>query len=174
MKLFTKSAIAMIAVCLLVVVTSPLAAQKLKADLTGYEEVPAVSTQATGSFKLTLNEESLEYELSYSGLEGDVLFAHIHLGQPAVSGGVIAFLCGGGGKEACPQSGTVKGTITPEDVIGPSAQGIAPGEFEEAVEAILSGVVYANVHSTKFPTGEIRGQVGPGFSNRQHLDRSGR
>ena len=51
------------------------------------------------------------------------------------------------------------GTITPADVIGPAGQGIAPGEFAEVVRAIRNGAVYANVHSTLRPGGEIRGQL---------------
>jgi hypothetical protein len=53
----------------------------------------------------------------------------------------------------------VSGTITPLEVIGPNGQGIAPGEFEELVAAIRAGRAYANVHSAKFPGGEIRGQL---------------
>ncbi len=54
---------------------------------------------------------------------------------------------------------TVTGTIDADDVIGPAAQGIAPGELGELVRAMKSGVTYANVHSTKFPGGEIRSQL---------------
>jgi len=60
---------------------------------------------------------------------------------------------------ACPASGKVTGTVTATDVIGPAAQGIAPGEFAEALRALRAGMTYANVHSTKFPGGEIRGQI---------------
>ena len=56
-------------------------------------------------------------------------------------------------------SAGVTGTITPADIIGPAAQGIAPGEFAEVVRAIRNGAVYANVHSTLRPGGEIRGQL---------------
>ena len=51
------------------------------------------------------------------------------------------------------------GTIAAADVIGPAAQGIAPGEFRELVRAMRAGATYANVHSTTFPAGEIRGQI---------------
>ena len=51
------------------------------------------------------------------------------------------------------------GTVVPADVIGPAGQGIAAGEFDELVAAIRAGRTYANVHSTKFPPGEIRGQI---------------
>jgi hypothetical protein len=133
-----------------------------RAKLKGYEEVPAVSTVASGKFKAKIDRSAqiIEYELSYRDLEANALFAHIHLGQRTANGGVSVFLCGGGDKPPCPPTaGTVEGTIDPADVIGPANQGIAPGEFVELVRAIRAGVTYANVHSSKFPGGEIRGQI---------------
>lgn len=136
-------------------------AMKMKADLQGYEGVPAVSTTGSGELELKVieDETSIFYELSYDDLEGVPSAAHIHFGQRGVNGGVIAFLCGGGGKPACPASGTVAGIIAPADIIGPSEQGIASGEFEEALQAIRSGVTYANLHTDLFSGGEIRGQI---------------
>lgn len=136
----------------------------LRARLIGYEEVPAISTTGRGRLQMDIARrgDAIEFELRYEALEAPVLFAHIHLGQPDVNGGVIAFFCGGGSKPACPSGpeGTVRGTITAADVVGPAAQGIAPGELAEVLRALRAGVVYANVHTQKFPGGEIRGQVG--------------
>lgn len=68
--------------------------------------------------------------------------------------------CGGGDKPPCPPTaGMVTGVIDPADVIGPTAQGIAPGEFDELVRAIRAGTAYVNVHTNKHPGGEIRGQI---------------
>ena len=134
----------------------------VRAKLSGFEETPVtLSTPASGRFRAKIREAAsvIEFEMSYEGLPTTVLFAHIHLGRPAITGGVSAFLCGGGGKPACPQSGTVTGTITPSNVIGPAAQGIAPGEFGELVEAIRAGATYVNVHTVAFPGGEIRGAI---------------
>ena len=134
----------------------------VRAKLKGFEEVPSVSTVASGKFKAKIDrsEQRIDYKLSFEGLEANALFAHIHLGQRAANGGVSVFLCGGGDKPPCPATaGTVEGTIDPADVIGPENQGIAPGEFDELVRAIRAGVTYANVHSSKFPGGEIRGQI---------------
>lgn len=131
------------------------------ARLDGFHEVPAVSTTGQGRFTATVNmgAQEISYTLMYTGLEAAPSAAHIHLGQARVNGGVIAFLCGGGDKPACPEEGSVSGVIDAADIIGPSAQGIAAGEFEEAARAMHAGVVYANVHSSKFPGGEIRGQL---------------
>lgn len=120
-----------------------------------------VSSVASGSFEATIDDDASEigFTLTFADLEAPVLFAHIHFGQRSVNGGVAAFLCGGGGKPACPQSGTVTGTIVPADVVGPAGQGIAAGDFGELIAAIRAGRTYANVHSTKFPAGEVRGQI---------------
>jgi len=134
------------------------------ARLVGYEEVPPISTTGDGHFRAevvnTPKGRVIRYELSYEALEAEATAAHIHFGQPGVNGGIIAFLCGGGGKPACPAfAGTVQGTIAPASIVGPDGQGIAPGELDEAIAAMEAGVTYVNLHSTQYPTGMIRGQV---------------
>lgn len=134
---------------------------KARATLSGYEETPSVSTVAKGKFRAEIDGDSIDYRLTYTGIEGGtVLAAHIHFGQRHTAGGVSAFLCGGGDKPACPTpGGTVEGTIDAADVIGPAGQGILAGQLNELVRAIRAGATYVNVHSTTFPAGEIRGQV---------------
>jgi hypothetical protein len=132
------------------------------AKLKGFQETPAVFSTGSGRFTATVNDADsmMTFELTYGDLEGNVTVAHIHFGQPDVAGGVSAFLCGGGGKPACPPSpATVTGTIVAADVIGPAAQGIAAGELGELLRAMRNGVTYANVHSDKHPSGEIRGNI---------------
>ena len=135
----------------------------LKADLKGFEEVPAISSTGTGELKITIanDENSFDFELSYEGLEGTTTTAaHIHLGQKSVIGGVSVFFCGGGGRPPCtPTSGTFTGTVTASNVIGPAGQGIAAGEFAELLRAMREGATYVNVHTDKHPGGEIRGQI---------------
>lgn len=146
--------------------------RSFKATLTGYEEVPSISTAASGEFRAQLSADgtTLTYELTYGNIS-NAFAAHIHLGQPGVAAGVIAFLCGGGGKPACPATGgTVTGMIVAADVTALPAQGIVAGEFDELLAAMRAGFTYANVHTTDgvlppnqgpgdFPGGEIRGQI---------------
>ncbi len=142
--------------------------RRFAVDLIGYEEVPAVSTLGGGTFRAVISRtaDEIRYELTYDNLQGNTLQAHIHFAQKSVNGGISAFLCsnlgnGPAGTPACPQSGTVTGTIRPADVTaGAAAQGIAAGEFDELVKALRAGVAYANVHSSMWPGGEIRGQLG--------------
>jgi hypothetical protein len=129
------------------------------ARLGGYQEVPSISTTGRGTFTAKLKNGQIDYTLSYSNLEGTAQQAHIHLAQPGVNGAVVAFLCGGGGKPACPASGPVTGTIVAADIIAVPAQGIAAGEINEIIRAIRAGVTYTNVHTSLFGGGEIRGQV---------------
>jgi hypothetical protein len=130
------------------------------ASLNGFNETPSISTTGRGSFRLTINGSSISYRLTYSRLENPAAQAHIHFGDRDVAGGVIAFLCGGGGKPACPATGgTVTGTITAANVVGPNDQGIEPGSFAELVRAIRASHTYVNVHTSRFPAGEIRGEI---------------
>jgi len=144
--------------------------RSFKAELDGFEEPPAISTTGSGEFRVRISrdEDSFEYKLSYEDLEGVVTQAHIHLGQKGVNGGITIWLCETStnpsptaGTPTCPgpNSGEVTGTITAAEVIGPAGQGVAPGEFEEVLKAMREGVTYANVHSTRNTGGEIRGQI---------------
>lgn len=143
----------------------------VRAKLSGYEEDPlTISTPGFGRFVAHIDERNKEikYQLTYDELK-DVEQAHIHFGGRHQSGGIAAFLCsnlkdakGGAPKHvpACPKSpAKVEGTIKRDDVVGPAAQGIEPGEFDELVDAIEAGVTYVNVHTKKYPNGEIRGQI---------------
>ena len=162
MRMRTIGAAAVVAAVALAVGAAVATAGRSGADarLSGYREVPAISTEGRGSFHAEIGDREIRYRLRYGDVEGgDVLFAHIHFGKPATNGGVIAFLCGGGGKPECPASGEVSGVIVPDDVVGPEAQGIAPGEFHELVRAIKRNATYVNVHTETYPTGELRGNV---------------
>src|SRR5437899_461667 len=141
----------------------------LHAQLIGFQEVPAVSTVASGDLKATIarDEQSIEYELTYSGLQGTVQQAHIHVAQRSVNGSIVIWLCGTAalpgpaGTPTCPLSGTVgPRTVTAADVVaGAASQQLAAGELNEVIRAIRAGVAYANVHTNLSPGGEIRGQI---------------
>jgi hypothetical protein len=149
---------------------------KSGARLNGFQETPmSLSTTGHGSFKARLRADGIHYVLRYGGLEADATQAHIHLGQRHTSGGVAAFLCGGGDKPACPlREGRVEGVIDTADVVGPAAQGIEPGAMREVVRALRHGALYANVHTSKYPGGEIRGQLGSNGSNGRKDDKRDR
>lgn len=164
--------LSIVAASLLAIAASTAAADndnKIRAKLIGYQEVPAVSTAASGSFVATVagDKQSFHYELSYSGLQGTVLQAHIHFGQRSVIGSIVIWLCGTTanpgptGTPVCPQSGTVSRDVNADNVIAAAtaSQLIAAREFEEVLAAMRAGVAYVNVHTNVSPGGEIRGQL---------------
>ncbi len=138
------------------------------ARLTGYQEVPSVSTQARGEFAARVDKDgqTVTYALEYQNMQGTVTQAHIHFAQRSVNGPIIIWLCGTASNpgpqntQTCPQTGRVSGTFTSADVqASPTAQQLAAGELAEFISAMVSGVAYVNVHTTISPGGEIRGQV---------------
>ena len=148
--------------------------KKIKQTLTGYQEVPSVSTTATGEFRGQINDEgtAVDWTLTYSDLEGAVQQSHIHFGQSGVNGGITVFLCsnlgnGPAGTQPCPAPpATISGTIMASDVspnipatLAARNQGLNSGEFEEFLAAVRSGSTYVNIHSTTWPGGEVRSQI---------------
>src|SRR5919198_3529167 len=110
----------------LIAVSVPVlaSAERIQATLTGYQEVPAVSTPASGQFRATIADDgrSIDYVLTFSNLVGTVQQSHIHFAQRGVNGGIVVWVCQTATTPApasvatltpmCPQSGTVTGTIT--------------------------------------------------------------
>jgi hypothetical protein len=151
------------------------------ARLKPFEEVPSVSSVASGSFRAELNSSAtaLTYTLTYRNLEGAVQQAHIHFGDKDVNGGISIWLCSNlaspptpPNTQACPMTteATITGTVGATQTVGPVPQGIDAGQFAEIVRAIREGLAYANVHSDRFPGGEIRGQIERRRGNRDHDD----
>jgi hypothetical protein len=162
------AAVAVISVASVVATTAVAGGgREISEELEGFQEVAAVSTGAEGKFKAKVRGDEVQWELRYEDLEGPVLMAHIHLGQRDVNGGISVWLCETAAApspdpetQTCPQSpAKISGTFDEGNVVGPGGQGIEGGEFDELVRAIKAGVTYANVHSERFPNGEIRGQL---------------
>ena len=75
------------------------------------------------------------------------------------------------GTQPCPaDGGTVTGTITAASVIGPTAQNVTPGDFDALSDALESDTAYGNIHTMKFPAGEIRGQIRRGHRDHDRHD----
>jgi hypothetical protein len=174
-----------LAAAIITLVTGGVIAQEqnhggpVSAGLEPSQEVPVVlSPGAEGTFRAVINSASIDYELTFSGLQAEARQAHIHIAQPGVNGGIVVWLCqtvaptptpspdpGNPNTQLCPvNGGTIAGTIAPSDVRAVAAQGFAATltsaeRFERLVDAIRSGHAYANVHTLQSPGGEIRGQI---------------
>jgi hypothetical protein len=114
---------------------------EFSAKLNSRQEVPnprGVPVRAGGSFNAKLTGTKLTWKLTFSHLSGPAVAAHIHSGAKRKSGPVIVPLCG-----PCksPSAGSAKVSAT-------------------VAKALQGGDVYVNVHTSKNPNGEIRGQIG--------------
>ena len=148
---------------------------KIRAKLMGFQEVPVVSTEGSGIFEAVISPDgqAIDYEITYSGMQGTVTQSHVHIGQRGVNGGVVLWVCGTAlnvpgvtntpgpaGTPTCTSpNGFFAGTWRPENVQNVATQQFATGELDEVIAAIRQGFGYANVHTLKSPGGEIRGQL---------------
>ncbi len=153
---------------------------KIREFLTGVKEVPVTSTTGHGTFHAEIDDDAQEirYTLTFADLEGDVRQSHIHIAPAQNSGNIMLWLCqtatNASPVATTPQctdpanpgsarANTVTGVLTGADIVASAAaNGVVAGEFAEAVALIRAGQTYANVHSAKFPPGEIRSQIDHG------------
>lgn len=124
------------------------------ADLSGINQIPPVDTLGTGRAEYRLvNSRRLAYSLSVRDTP-EVTDAHIHAGTRTENGPVVARLFG-------PSRGTTvngllaRGVITQSDLMGP----LAGRRITDLVRLMRTGRAYTNVHTVRFPEGEIRGQI---------------
>lgn len=114
---------------------------RLGGKLSGANEVPPASTDGTGLLEATLNKETnlLKWKITHSGLSGPARAAHFH-----------------GPATASQNAGVVLGFKSADSPIEGEAT-LTPAQAAD----LLAGKWYVNVHSAKFPGGEIRAQVMP-------------
>jgi len=114
------------------------------AQLSGDQEVPPVTTNAYGQGDFTLDSvrDTLHYYVTVSDIT-NITASHIHLGPAGQNGPVVFGLYSGGGM------------FDPDHPIGSGVMLNA-----ENLVDLLTGYYYVNVHTTGYPSGEIRGQIG--------------
>jgi CHRD domain len=177
--------ISIVLLATLVVFTASYAyAEEFFARLNGFQEVGGVGAGQTGAIRsngtgtlhldLDANAGKATFTLTYSDLGSPptpptrtVTQAHIHFGKRHVGGGILVFFCTNLGNgpvgvvtQTCPlNSGTVSGTFTSLNVVAIAGQNVTAGDFDALVDALRSNTAYANIHTTGFPAGEIRGQI---------------
>lgn len=130
----------LVAAALLALGSGAASAKDVKVELTGAQEVPAVTTAATGHGTIKIGKDkTVSGSVKTTGVEG--LAAHIHVGAPGVAGPPIITLTKG-----ADGSWTV-----------PAGAKLTDEQFAD----FKSGNLYVNVHSAEHKPGEIRGQLKP-------------
>src|SRR6516165_12761284 len=96
---------------LLTVPVAQAATEVFSAKLLGDNEVPPINSAGTATFQMQIDTttNAITFTLTFSGLSGAPTVAHLHFAPTNVAGGVMIFLCGGGGQPSCPTatSGTI-------------------------------------------------------------------
>ncbi len=162
-------------------------ALRFSTRLSTFNEVPPKANGANGTFRAKLSEDgtTLSWTFTWSGLSGPPLFAHIHFGLKGFNYPVMTFFCGGPKGNAdipqkpdCPQttSGSISGTTTAADIIALNTPGATTDQaldlhdFAGFIRALGAGSAYANMHTTRFLGGEIRGQIAAHRGDRDEDD----
>ncbi|MDI1325044.1 MAG: CHRD domain-containing protein [Algoriphagus sp.] len=125
------------------------------AKLSGSNEVPAVLSSGSGVAKFNFSPDGMaaSFQVNVDGI-ADVRFSHIHFAKAGTNGGVVYTLRMD--KVAGPVSGIyAKGEIMPMKFSGQ----LLGGDLFILREAFRTGNAYVNVHTDKFPGGELRGQI---------------
>lgn len=134
----------------------PIAAMGYGAELSGDNEVPAVDSDARGSFVIDVDPDTgvASWSIWLANVQ-DITQAHIHMGAADANAGVIAFFFDPDDPGfSSPTSVHFEGSFTVDDLIGALAEDWAG--FDTALD---DGNLYVNVHSVANPGGEIRGQI---------------
>ena len=127
-----------------------------KAKLTGDESVPAVTTKAKGKavFHKVNDGKEISYKLTVTDL-ANVTAAHIHAGKKGEDGPPVAGLFAGPKKSGQFSGVLAEGTVTDKDLMG----SLSGKSVKDLVKMIKAGDAYVNVHTDKYPGGELRGQI---------------
>lgn len=111
--------------------------ERLTTTLRASHEIPATLSTATGSGTFTLQSDGLHYDITIKGLSGAIVAAHFHQGNAASNGTAIHAIAFTGNRAV--------GTWT--DITN------------DQRNLLLNEEMYVNVHTDRYPNGEIRGQV---------------
>jgi|GEM_PF-1152172 len=117
---------------------------------------PAVTSAARGGASVRVSDSTIDFVLNVDPMPATtVTAAHIHVGPPGTNGPVIFSLFQSG--IDAPFTGSRSGSLQVFNLQTRPEQGVS--SFSDAVNAILNGNAYINVHTAAFPNGEIRGQL---------------
>jgi hypothetical protein len=128
--------------------------QKFNAKLSGQQEVPPVqTTTASGMAWFKPMQDKVWFKLNVTDMQG-VTQAHIHTGKQGENGPILVTLY----KSNTPQP--INGKLAYGNITANLLEGPMKGkQISDLTTAMSNGSTYVNVHTEKYPKGEIRGQI---------------
>ncbi|HMG18485.1 MAG TPA: CHRD domain-containing protein [Gemmatimonadales bacterium] len=143
--------------------------EAFSSTLSGAAAVPAVTTTLTGSALFSVVDDTFfvwRVDIQYPDTAGlGVNVAHVHSGAPGVNGGIVVTLL----NLATPRTvrafagqliaGQFKASVL--DTLNRSPTDTVAVGYDALLTLLRSGNAYIDVHTTRTPGGEIRGQIAP-------------
>ena len=127
--------------------------KQFNAKLSGQQEVPPVQTTSSGMAWFKPMQDKVWFKLNVTDMQG-VTQAHIHTGKQGENGPVVVTLY----KSATPQP--INGKLAYGNITANLLEGPMKGkQISDLATAMSNGSTYVNVHTEKYPNGEIRGQI---------------
>jgi hypothetical protein len=126
-------------------------------QMNGFEEVPGAATLASGfaGIQVGTDGNTVYYTITVTDTSSQLVAAHLHWAPVGVAGPIVVTLCSAQTKPCQTEGVVAQGTFTAADFTGPFEN----DSLDRLINESRNGMVYANVHSTKFGTGEARGQL---------------
>ena len=127
------------------------------AEMTGFEETPGTATLAKGFAGIQVSHDgnTVYYSITVTDASANLIAAHLHFGPRGEAGPIVVPLCSAQTTPCQTEGQVVQGSFTAQQFEGPFAN----DDLQRLIDEARAGMVYVNVHSTKYPGGEARGQL---------------
>lgn len=128
--------------------------QKFKANLSGENEVPPVTSAGDGKVKIKIEDDSMRSEINVTGIS-DITGAHIYTGNKSENGEPIVDLLKSGNKSETGGRIIIQGQISPSDFEG----AMSGKTLTDLQSTMATESTYINILTPDHLDGELRGQI---------------
>jgi hypothetical protein len=123
-------------------------------DLVGEAEVPPIFSASNGTVLMVGNSTNLRYQINVTALEG-ITAARLYLGENTENGEVVLTLFNSAEPTGLVSGMLTEGNISPSNFQGP----LTDKNLSSLIESINQNLIYVNVHTSQYPSGELRGTL---------------
>ena len=126
-------------------------------EMSGFQETPGTATLAKGFAGIQVSHDgtTVYYSITVTDASTNLIAAHLHFGPPGEAGPIVVALCTANTTPCQTEGMVAQGSFTADKFEGPFQN----DSLQRLIDEARAGNIYANVHSTKFPGGEARGQL---------------
>jgi hypothetical protein len=127
------------------------------AEMTGFEETPGVATLAKGFAGIQVSHDgrTVYYSITLTDPSTNLVAGHLHMAPRGEAGPIVVTLCSAVTTPCQTEGQVAQGSFTEEKFEGP----LLNDRLNRLLDEARLGNIYVNVHSSKYPGGEARGQL---------------